>query len=169
MQPVNTTLEALSRNVIALQQKLHPPSHYGLGSEASTSIDVATTPFAFRRPGQQLPNMSRAPPSLFAELGVHTTPPSHASAGLGTAPLPPPPSRSGHRGIGPRHNLQPPSFFGLVTTTEVDLDVIEPVVGVEDDSLSIHASDAEDGHLISEADGGESTSQFVASQFAVFS
>ena len=96
MQPVNTTLEALSRTVIALQHKLHPPSHYGLGSEASTSIDVTTPPSAFRRPGRQLPSMSRAPPSPFAELGVHTAPPSHASAGLGAAPLPPPPSRSGH-------------------------------------------------------------------------
>ena len=72
--------------------------------------------------------------------------------------------------------MQPPSFFGLGTTTEVDLEVIEPVVGVRDDSLSIHASDAKDGHLISEAEGGwggggggESTSQFVASQFAAFS
>ena len=99
--------------------------------------------------------MSRVPPSLFAELEVHTAPPSHASAGLvGAAPLPPPPSQSGHGGIGPRHSLQPPSFFGLGTTTEVDLEVIEPVVGVGDDSLSIHASDAEDGHLISEAEGG---------------
>ena len=102
-------------------------------------------------------------------LGVHTAPPSHASAGLGAAPLPPPPSRSGHGGIGPRHSLQPPSFFRLGTTTKVDLEVIEPVVGVGDDSLSIHASDAEDGHLISEAEAGESTSPFVASQFAAFS
>ena len=169
MQPVNTTLEALSRTVIALQHKLHPPSHYGLGSEASTSIEVATPPSAYRRPGRQLPSLSRAPPSPFAELGVHTANPSHASAGLGAAPLPPPPSRSGHGGIGPRYSLQPPSFFGLGTTTEVDLEVIEPVAGVGDDSLSIHASDAEDGHLISEAEGGESTSQFVASQFAAFS
>ena len=114
--------------------------------------------------------MSRAPPSSFTELGVHTAPLFHASAGLGAAPLPPPPSRSGHGGIGPRHSLQPPSFFGLGKTTKVDLEVIEPVVGVGDDSLSIHASDAEDAHLISEAGGGggESTSQFVASQFAVF-
>ena len=71
----------------ALQHKLHPPSHYGLGSEASTSIDVATPPSAFRRPGHQLSSMSRAPPSPFAELGVHTAPPSHASAGLGAATL----------------------------------------------------------------------------------
>ena len=42
-------------------------------------------------------------------------------------------------------------------------------MGVGDDSLSIHASDADDGHLISEVDGGEKTTQFVASQFAVFS
>ena len=169
MQPVNTTLEALSRTVITLQHKLHPPSHYGLGSEASTSIDVATPPSAFWQPVRQLPSMSRAPPSPFAELGVHTAPPSHASAGLGAAPLPPPPCRSGHGRIGPQHSLQPPSFFRVGTTTEVDLEVIDPVLGVGDDSLSIHASNVEDGHLISEADGGESTSQFVASQFAAFS
>ena len=69
MQPVNTTLEALSRTVIVLQHKLHPPSHYGLGSEASTSIDVATPPSAFRRPGHQLPSMSRAHPLRSRGLG----------------------------------------------------------------------------------------------------
>ena len=71
--PVNTTLEALSRTVIVLQHKLHPPSHYGLGSEASTSVDVATPPSAFWWPGHQLPSMSRAPPSPFAELGTHSS------------------------------------------------------------------------------------------------
>ena len=95
---------------------------------------LQTPPSAFRWPWCQIPSMSRAPPSPFAELGVHTAPQSHASAGLGAAPLPPPPSRSGHGGIGPRHSLQPPSFFGLSTTTEVDLEVIELVVGVGDDS-----------------------------------
>ena len=95
-------------------------------------------PFAFWWPGCQLPTISSAPPSPFAELGVHAAPPSYASAGLGAATLPPPPSQSEHGGIG--QSLQPPFFFGLGTTTEVDLEVIEPVVGVGDDSLSIHAS-----------------------------
>ena len=161
-------LEALSRTVITLQHKLHPPSHYGLGSEALTSIDVATPPSAFRRPGRQLPSMSRAPPSLFAELGVHTAPPSHAFCWAWSCTIASSTNPIRARGIGPRHSLQPPSFFGLGTTTEVDLEVIDPIVGAGDDILSIHASDVEDGH-ISEADRGESTPQFVASQFAAFS
>ena len=113
--------------------------------------------------------MSRTPPSPLAELGVHTAPPSHAFAGLGAAP--PPPSRSGHGGIGPGHGLQPPSFFGLGNTTDVPLEVNEqePLVeGQGDDTLSIHVSDAGDGHIY-EAEGAESTPQFVASQFATFS
>ena len=73
MQPLNTTLEALSRTVIALQHKLHPPSHYGLGSKASTSIDVATPPSAFRQPGCQLRSMSRAPPFPFGAWGTHSS------------------------------------------------------------------------------------------------
>ena len=117
MQPVNSTLESLTKTVVALQRKLLAPSHYGLGSGA---IDVATPPSAFRRLGRQSSSLSRAPPSPLAELGVHTAPPSHAFAGLGAAPSPPPPpSRSGHGGIGPRHGLQPPSFFGLGQATEV--------------------------------------------------
>ena len=134
MQPVNATLESLTKTVVALQRKLLPPSHYGLGSEA---IDVATPPSAFRR--------------------------------LGAAP--PPPSQSGYGGIGPRHGFQPPSFFGLGNTTDMPLEVNEqdPLVeGQGDDTLPIHASDAGDGH-ISEAEGAESTPQFVASHFAAFS
>ena len=46
MQPVNSTLESLTKTVVALQRKLLPPSHYGLGSGA---IDVAAPPSAFRR------------------------------------------------------------------------------------------------------------------------
>ena len=82
-------------------------------------------------------------------------------AGLGAAPSPSP-SRSGHGGIGPRHGLQPPSFFGLGQATEVSLEVNEQEpMGQGDDTLSIHASDAEGGH-ISEAEGAGSTSQFPA-------
>ena len=158
MQPVNSTLESLTKTVVALQRKLLPPSHYGLGSGA---IDVATPPSAFRRLGRQSSSLSRAPPSPLAELGVHTAPPSHAFAGLGAAPSPPP-SLSGHGGIGPRHGLQPPSFFGLGQATEVPLEVNEQEpMGQGDDTLSIHASDAEGGH-ISEAEGADSTSQFAA-------
>ena len=158
MQPVNSTLESLTKTVVALQRKLLPPSHYGLGSG---TIDVATPPSAFRRLGRQSSSLSRAPPSPLAELGVHTAPPSHAFAGLGAAPSPPP-SRSGHGGIGPRHGLQPPSFFGLGQSTEVSLEVNEQEpMGQGDDTLSIHASDAEGGH-ISEAEGAGSTSQFAA-------
>ena len=158
MQPVNSTLESLTKMVVALQRKLLPPSHYGLGSGA---IDVATPPSAFRRLGRLSSSLSRAPPSPLAELGVHTAPPSHAFAGLGAAPSPPP-SRSGHGGIGPRHGLQPPSFFGLGQATEVPLEVNEQEpMGQGDDTLSIHASDAEGGH-ISEAEGADSTSQFAA-------
>ena len=86
MQSVNTTLESLTKTVVALQRTLLPPSHYRLGSEA---IDVATPPSAFRWLGRQSSSMSRAPPSLLAELGVHTAPSSHAFAGLGAAPPPP--------------------------------------------------------------------------------
>ena len=44
MQPVNSTLESLTKTVVALQRKLLPPSHYGLGSGV---IDVATLHLPF--------------------------------------------------------------------------------------------------------------------------
>ena len=57
MQPVNSTLESLTKTVVALQRKLLPPSHYGLRSGA---IDVATPPSAFRQLGCQSSSLSRA-------------------------------------------------------------------------------------------------------------
>ena len=139
MQPMNTTLQPLSRTVIALQHKLHPPSHYGLGSEASTSMLQS---LHLLSGGQGV--------SYLACLGPHHL----RSRSLGYTQLHPmlllglelhhclhhPDQGTGEC---PWHSLQPPSFFGLGTTTEVDVEVIEPVGG---DSLSIHASDAEKAH-----------------------